>query len=738
MKYYLSLLFLLISVGLLTAQKNFTIAQATLGQNKEFAPKTYSFVKWRGNTHDFTYLVGYDTLMIAEEKTGWGFRPLSDLSKFKMALNGFIVELTNGIFGDGKEWSIEKNIPYFPYNYEWISDTIMKVDVAGPKLNHVFAFSPFSNRITELFNYDLSSSNPSYSPTNGGVAYTIENNLFYSGNDGTRTYSITNDQDKGIVNGSSVHRQEFGIDKGIFFSPKGNYIAYYRKDETMVADYPLVNTASRIASAKNIKYPMTGEKSEEVTLVIFSPKGRQYTTVKTAGPAEQYLTSVTWDPSEKYIYIGVLNRDQNHLQFNKYDATNGNFVQTLFEEKHDKYVEPLNPLTFLSSQPNQFIYQSARSGYNHLYLYDTNGKMIKQLTGGNWIVTDLIGMDTKEQNVYFMSNMDEVLGRHLCMVNIKSGKITRITKTPGTHSGILSQDGSLWLDFVNSTDIINTITLIQTKTGKLAAPLVTATNTYSGIDMPKLEMVTLAAADGKTPLYGRLITPPNMDPTKKYPVIVYVYGGPHAQLVTNRWLGGASLFEYYMAQQGFIMFTMDNRGSSGRGMEFENVIHRQLGQNEMADQMKGVEFLKSLSYVDGDRMGVYGWSFGGFMSTSLMLNHGDVFKVGVAGGPVCDWKYYEIMYGERYMDTPQDNKDGYEKTSVINKAGQLKGRLLVIHGAQDDVVVMQNSMEFINACIKKGKQVDYFLYPDHPHNVRGKDRVHLNTKIADYFITHLK
>ena len=220
--------------------------------------------------------------------------------------------------------------------------------------------------------------------------------------------------------------------------------------------------------------------------------------------------------------------------------------------------------------------------------------------------------------------------------------------------------------------------------------------------------------------------------------MVYVYGGPHAQLVTNEWLGGASLFDYYMAQQGYVVFTLDNRGSDARGRDFEHVVHRQLGQNEMADQMKGVEFLKSKGFVDHDRIGVYGWSFGGFMTTSLMLNQADTFKVGVAGGPVCDWKYYEIMYGERYMDTPQENPEGYKKTSVINKANQLKGRLLIIHGAQDNVVVQQHSMEFINACIANGKQVDYFLYPTHEHNVRGKDRIHLNQKIADYFETHLK
>lgn len=728
MKYSKHLFIAFISLSILHAQKNLTIEQATSGQYRDFAPESYDFVKWRGKTHDFTYLVDYTTLMIAGEKSAWKGTSLTDLSKFKTALKDFV---------GGNDLSLD-NVTYFPYAYNWISDTEMMVEAAGSNFNYVFNYNPFSNKIQQLFFYDITADNVNYSPTHTGVAYTVENNLHYK-NDQTKSLSfITSDDEKGIVNGSNyVHRQEFGIDNGIFFSPKGNYIAYYRKDETMVAEYPLVLTNTRIASANNIRYPMTGEKSEEVTLVIFNTNTTDKITVKTTGDAEQYLTCITWDPSEKYIYIGVLNRDQNHLQMNKYDAVTGNFVQTLFEEKHPKYVEPQHPLMFMITKTNQFIYQSARDGFNHLYLYDTNGKLIKQLTKGEFIVTQIVGFDTKEENLYFISNMNEVLGRHLCVVNLKSGKIARITQTPGTHSGELSSDGTYWVDFVNSTDIINTVTLIQTKSGK-RAPLLTAPNTYSNITMPKLEMITLTAADGKTPLYGRMITPPNMDQSKKYPVIVYVYGGSHAQLVTNEWLGGATLFEYYMAQQGFIMFTLDNRGSEGRGMEFENVTHRQLGQNEMADQMKGIEYLKSLAYVDANKMGVFGWSFGGFMTISLMLNHSDVFKVAVAGGPVCDWKYYEVMYGERYMDTPQDNKEGYDKSSVINKADQLKGKLLVIHGAQDDVVVMQNSLEFINACIKKNKPVDYFLYPDHKHNVRGKDRVHLNTKIADYFLTYLK
>lgn len=712
----------------LHAQQNFTIEQATFGTSKEFAVKSYNFVQWRGNTHDFTYLADYTSLIMLTETSGWQPTTITDLERFKLAVRSY---------GGGDDIELDK-LNYYPYGYEWITDSLMVVEVAGSSNNYVLQYNPFSNQIKELLFYANEGENIAFSDDYTIAAFTRENNLFYRSNRGSAEQIITNDPDKGIVNGSGyVHRQEFGIDRGIFISPRGSAIAFYKKNETMVAQYPLVNSSGRIAAANNIRYPMAGEKSEEVKLMVYNLKTKSTIAINTTGPAEQYLTSITWDPSEKYLYIGVLNREQNHLQLNKYDALNGNFISTLFEEKHSKYVEPLHNLTFLSTKPNQFIYQSERDGYNHLYLYDNNGKLIKQLTSGNWVVTEIIGFDAKEENLYFISNMDDVIGRHLCSVNLKTGKTIRITKNPGTHSGKLSADGSLWIDFHTSTTIPNTITVIQTKSGKMA-PVLTATSPFTKINMPQLEMVNLISADGKTPLYGRLIKPANMDPTIKYPVIVYVYGGPHAQLVTDRWLGGASLFEYYMAQQGFIMFTLDNRGSDYRGMEFENVIHRQLGKNEMADQMKGVEYLKSLSFVDADKIGVYGWSFGGFMSISLMLNYPDIFKVGVSGGPVCDWRYYEIMYGERYMDTPQENPDGYKSTSVIDKASQLNGRLLVIHGAQDDVVVMQHSLEFIKACIKKGKQVDYFVYPDHQHNVRGKDRVHLNAKIADYFQTHLK
>jgi len=482
---------------------------------------------------------------------------------------------------------------------------------------------------------------------------------------------------------------------------------------------------------------MAGMKSEEVTLVVYDVASGKKVTLKTDGPKEQFLTSVTWSPDGKQVYVGVLNREQNHLKLNKYDATTGNLVKTLFEETAATYVEPLHNLTFVPGNTNQFLYRSEKEGYEQLYLYNTDGKLIKKLGYKDVVVTELLNFDANAKNVFYIGTANNGLDRQLFKVELSSGKTTPVTVASGTHDDAVSTDGAFVLDNFANTTTANDVSIINLKVKTTS--LFKADNPYTGKTvLPKMELVTITAADGKTPLNGRIIYPANFDAAKKYPVMVYVYGGPHAQLVTNKWLGGASLFDYYMAQQGYIVFTLDSRGSDARGRDFEHVVHRNLGANEMADQMKGVDFLKSKAFVDQNKIGVYGWSFGGFMTTSLMLDHADTFKVGVAGGPVCDWKYYEVMYGERYMDTPQENPEGYDKTNVIKKAPKLQGRLLVIHGAQDNVVVQQNSMEFIEACIKAGKQVDYFLYPTHEHNVRGKDRVHLNQKIADYFDTYLK
>ncbi len=564
------------------------------------------------------------------------------------------------------------------------------------------------------------------------VAYTIDNNLYVA--KGNQQIQIT-DNPEGVVAGQSVHRNEFAINGGIFWSPDGKQLAYYSMDERMVTDYPLVDITERIATAKPIKYPMAGMTSHQVTLHIYNIATGKEVVVKTGEPAEQYLTAITWNPDNKRIYIGVLNREQNYLKFNEYSTVTGDFIQTIFEDRDEQYVEPQGPAYFLPNNSDQFIWKAQRDGYYHLYLYTISKKAVKQLTHGDFVITDFNGFSKDGSKIYYRSTEVSPLERHCYMMDIKSGKVTKLTKEHGTHNIVPSGNGKYFLDFYTSTDVPYNVDIMDAN-GKFVKRLHQAENPLKDYNIGETTIGTLKAEDGQT-LYTRLIKPYNFDASKKYPVIVYVYGGPHAQLITDEWTAGAGIYLNYLAQEGFLVFTLDNRGSADRGEAFEQCIHRQCGQLEMRDQMVGINWLKTLPYVDADRIGSDGWSYGGFMSTSLKINHPEVFKVSVAGGPVLDWKYYEIMYGERYMDTPQENPEGYELTSLENKTDKLEGKLLMIHCTTDDVVMWQHSLVFVENCIHNGKQLDYFVYPGHGHNVAGPDRAHLITKITQYFKDNL-
>ncbi len=566
----------------------------------------------------------------------------------------------------------------------------------------------------------------------GFAAYTVQNNLYYV-IDG-KTKQITFDEDPGIVNGQTVHRNEFGISKGIFWSPAGSKIAFYRKDETMVTDYPLVNIDSRIAEIENTKYPMAGMTSEEVTLGVFDLATGNTVFMKTGEPDNQYLTTVTWGPDGKYIYISLLNRDQNHLKLIQYDVATGNFVKTLFEESNPKYVEPEDPLYFHPEQKAQFIWISERDGYNHLYIYNTDGALIKQLTKGSWVVTKFLGF-FGDKTACFIGTKESPLEKNLYAVNLKSGFITRISPDKGTHNTKISDDGKYILDSYSNLDVSREYKLLNHK-GDVIRILREDSDPLEEYKMGEMSIFTLKSKND-VDLYCRLIKPVDFDSTKQYPAIIYVYGGPHAQLITDSWLGGARLFLYYLAHKGFVVFTLDNQGSANRGRDFEQAIFRNCGTLEVSDQMIGADYMRSLSFVDPERIGVDGWSYGGFITISMMLKNPGLFKVGVAGGPVINWKYYEIMYGERYMDTPQDNPDGYKNANLLNYVDDLEGKLMIIHGTNDPTVVWQNSLRFLKEAITKGKQIDYFVYPGHGHNVRGVDRSHMYEKITNYFLKNL-
>ncbi len=549
-----------------------------------------------------------------------------------------------------------------------------------------------------------------------------------------------------IVLGESVHRNEFGINGGLFWSPKASRLAFYRMDQSMVVDYPIVNTKAREAEVRNIKYPMAGMKSHEVTVGVWDCADEKLVYLNTARDTtvherEMYLTNIAWSPDEQYVFIAKVNREQNHMWLEQYDAATGDFVKVLFEETNPRYVEPCEPMIF-TPKGNQFLWYSMRDGYKHLYLYNLDGTLVKQVTKGEYEVEGFIQFDKKGENIFIYANKGNLAGRDAYRVNLKDGKMTLLTDGKGTHSVVLNENGDCYVDVYSSVDVPAAAYWNKVKYGKklqqISYRLYVSENPLKDYAMPGIKLGTIKAADGKTDLYYRLITPPNMKPSEKYPTLVYVYGGPHSQLVTDSWLGGGNLYFMFLAQQGYVVFTVDNRGTDNRGFEFESCTHRHLGEIEMADQMEGVKFLKSLPYVDQDRMGVEGWSFGGFMTITMKLAHPEVFKVGCAGGPVIDWKWYEIMYGERYMDTPQENPEGYEANCLLNKAKDLEGRLLIIHGCEDNTVVWQHSLEFIERCINNFKQVDYFVYPHHEHNVRGMERNHLYYKMFQYYEDHLK
>ncbi len=566
----------------------------------------------------------------------------------------------------------------------------------------------------------------------------IEGDQLYIVDQQGKKHQLTTDGSREIIYGQSVHRNEFGIEKGTFWSHDGKRLAFYRMDQSMVTDYPQVDVAARSAAYEPDKYPMAGMTSHQVTVGVYDLQNGKTIYLQAGDPTDRYFTNIAWGPDNKTIYMFELNRAQNDCQLVSYDAVTGQKMAELYRETSDKYVEPLNPIQFLPWDDNQFVMQSQKDGYNHLYLFNTKGEEIKQLTKGQWVVMEMLGFNQKQKTIIFKANKEHPLHHRLYSVSMK-GEIKQLETVDGVHNAILSPSGNYLIDRFSTPTRPRVIDVVDiTQNTPRHTTLLEADDPWAGYKHPIFECGSIKAADGVTDLYYRMVKPADFDPAKKYPTVVYVYGGPHANNIQASWHWASRSWETYMAQKGYIVFILDNRGSQYRGRDFEQATFHQLGQIEMQDQMKGVEYLKTLPYIDMNRLGVHGWSFGGFMTISLMTNYPDVFKVGVAGGPVIDWKWYEVMYGERYMGTPQNNPDGYAKTSLIDKAKNLKGRLQIITGYNDATVVPQHCLSFLDACVKAGTQPDFFAYPGEEHNMRGHASVHLHERITRYFEDYLK
>ena len=558
------------------------------------------------------------------------------------------------------------------------------------------------------------------------------------------TVLVAESENPQITYGQVVSRNEFGIEGGTFWSPSREHLAFYRKDESKVTTFPLLDITSRTGTLREIKYPMAGMGSENVQLGIYSLTDGKTVYVKADEFGyDRYLTNITWTPDGSKILIQVLDRSQKHLKLNMYDVVTGDLIKTILTEDNEKYVEPRDPVWFLKGSSDLFIYRTDnRDGYRNLYLCDTEGN-IRRLTETD---ADVQYVANDGKYVWYTSAEISPIENHLFRISVKAspkglskakfGQPEQLTVAEGWHNIEMSPDLTQYVDCWSNLTTPRVADLCSSD-GKVIRNILTADDPTLDYAYTEISLGTVKSADGQYDNYYRLIKPIDFDPSKKYPTIVYVYGGPHSQMVTNTFLANLRRWEMHMAQRGYLVYVQDNRGTDNRGAAFEKAIHGQCGQAEMADQMEGVKMLMSLPYVDKDRIGVHGWSYGGFMTISLITNYPEIFKVAVAGGPVIDWKWYEVMYGERYMDHPERNPEGYAKTSLISKAKDLKGKLLICQGAIDPVVVWEHSLSFVRECVKNNVQVDYFPYPCAEHNVMGKDRIHLNDKITMYFEDYL-
>lgn len=716
------LLLAFFSIVTMAQQKQFTLNDLIPGGStyKSMQPSALR-TAWWGNKLIRLERSGCDIL---NARSNWS--PLFKLSDVKETMRT-----------ENLDEKIDISIPSarFPH-----ADKPIAVFVTGDAL---ICYNWQTKKISRYITFNRPASWQDYCAANGNLAYNFDNNLWISQNRSSssenKTFELSKDGSRELVYGQSVHRDEFGISKGTFWSPDGNKLCFYRMDQSMVKDYPLVDISTRIATLQPLKYPMAGETSHKVSIGVFDTKTEQTVWLNTGDNTDQYYACITWSPDSRKIFLYNINRDQNHARLLQFNAKTGALEKELFEERHAKYVEPQHDLAFLPWDSDKFIYWSQKNGYDNLYLFSLKqNKTLRCITmGHSGNVVEFNGFCPKKRSVVLTTTWASPIQHNLYSVNVDDGRATLLDNGKGVHLGSLSEDGSLLTDTWSSPDQPRQTDYVSLAGGKRVI-LLTNYNQWKDYAVPEITCGTIKAADDKTDLYYRLVKPTHFNPQKKYPAIVYVYGGPHTRLVQASWGYDYRGWEIYMAQRGYVVFVLDNRGSSERGREFEDVTFRHLGTEEMKDQIKGVEFLKSLPYVDADRIGVHGWSYGGFMTTNLMLTYPDVFKCGVAGGPVIDWKYYEVMYGERYMDTPKTNPEGYDGANLTLRAGHLKGRLLIIFGYNDPVCVPQHTLSFIRACETAGTHPDLLTYPGDGHNMQGTDRIHLHEHITRYFDDHLK
>lgn len=570
------------------------------------------------------------------------------------------------------------------------------------------------------------------SPNDGHAAVRSRHQLFLHDRSGEQ-HQLSFDGNEDIVIGGPAHRSEIGIVKGTFWREDGRFLAFYREDLRPILKYPYQDVNRMPPQARHGRYPMAGRAHSKVRVLVCDTETYQVATLEADPDADVYWTNITFGPNDT-VYVTIVNRGQDHLELTKFDAKTGKKIDTILKEHDLEWLEPEHPPQFLKD--GRFLWWSRHSGFRNIYLHEPNGELIRQVTYGNCDVLSMQHFGADEGRLWYQASGDDPRQLHLFSASLAKEDTQQHTTERGSHQVTLSPDAKQAHVFYSNLETFPNARVLDTATNK-AILLPQPKNPLAEFELPKQRFFEVEAADGST-LYGHVALPPDLQPGECAPVIQYVYGGPHAQLVKDQWFGGASTWLQGLAGDGYIVCRLDNRGTPNRGIEFEQSIHRHLGTKEVDDQLRAIDWLRQQPFVDPTRIGVHGWSYGGYMTLRLMLLHPNAFACGISGAPVTDWSMYETGYGERYMDSPQENPAGYEESSCLPIAGRLKNPLLVVHGTDDRTVMWAHTLKFVDACVKAGVQLDYFPYPQQLHGLRGPYRKHFLEKLSGYFGKHLR
>jgi len=587
-----------------------------------------------------------------------------------------------------------------------------------------------------------------FSPDGKSISFVRSFNLWVADIASGTAKALTTGGSEELLKGKLdwVYPEELDTLSAYWWSPDSSKIAYYEMNERPVTRYPIMDMSSPLGAMEYTRYPQAGEPNPIVRVGVVSAAGGETRWMDTGADTDIYLPRVDWLPDSRRLAVQRLNRAQTRLELLVCDAATG-ASQTIVTQS-DKYWINLGDDLYFFKDGKRFLWSSEQTGFRHLYLYDLSGKPLEQLTSGEWQVSGTGGfgprteshpaVDERNGYVYFLSNKDSVTERQLYRVSLADKSITQLTHEPGTHTVAISPSTAAFVDIYSTSTMPPRQALYRTDGSRVAVINENNVAELAEYRLSPVEFLNLAADDG-TKLFADIIKPPDFDPARKYPVLIFVYGGPHAQVVQNAWGGVNALFHQMLAQKGYIVFSLDNRGSYGRGHAFETPVYHQFGKVELADQLAGVSYLRSLRYVDGKRIGIWGWSYGGYMTLYALFNAPEAFALGVAVAPVSDWKLYDTIYTERYMGRPQDNAEGYKASSPANQASNPKGKLMIAHGTGDDNVHFANTSEVVNQLIEGRHYPDeLMIFPGRGHPIGDRPaRIQLFERMTQFILSGL-